>query len=118
MTEIQATITHDGVDYSAELGRIVQVSLGPETRGILSSYIMIDFIGSGQGFGGYDLRHGDACARWVNGVLHAMNVDDWAELRGKPVWVLRRNGPRGLIEGIKGLDGPVFLRKEMESEQP
>lgn len=57
---------------------------------ILTATIDLDYGGSGQGFGGYDLR--DKLADFVNHLLTTLEVDHWNHLKGLPVRVKRENG--------------------------
>jgi hypothetical protein len=53
-----------------------------EDHGILTSFVHLDYGGGGQGFGGYDLRHSDALAKWVQGLFRVFQIDDWSRLKG------------------------------------
>lgn len=65
---------------------IQHVSLGFEGHGILSSFITVNYGGSGQGFGGYAFG-GEYTDYWVRGVLKALEVEDWSKLNGTSVRV-------------------------------
>lgn len=71
--------------------------IGIEDHGIMTSMIDVDYGGSGQGFGGYDLR-GERMYQWVDGVTRAVGVERWDDLVGKVV----RVQTDGLIRGISG----------------
>lgn len=67
----------------------------------LSAWIMLDFGGSGQGFGGYMLyapegwaahnTGGDLTGHFIYRVLQIVGVDDWSKLVGKPVRVRKQS---------------------------
>lgn len=76
---------------------IKSTQLGPEGHGILSISLSLDYGGSIQGFGGYDLRSADSLARWVNGILEVVGVESWENLRGEHIRVRREDGWNGKI---------------------
>lgn len=99
-----------------EIGKIRSTHLGPEDHGIPTFMLDFDFGGSGQGFGGYDLRH------WgygpVGAILSAAGVARWEDLPGRVVTVLRGEA-RGAIIGLKPLPfekGKGFLMVNGEIE--
>jgi hypothetical protein len=80
---------------------------------ILTSFVHLDYGGSGQGYGGYTLgglpgsaagAHGDCgniAAEWITGIMRAADVEDWKSLPGKSVRVrLSEAGLGGQIEAI------------------
>lgn len=52
-------------------------------RGILTSMLDLKFGGGGQGFGGYNLSNGNSCAKFIRGILNALEVEKWEDLKGK-----------------------------------
>lgn len=58
-------------------------------RGLLTSWITVEWSGGGQGFGGYHLGGPEQPAPhagiWIHGVLRAAGVEAWSELVGKVV---------------------------------
>ena len=74
---------------TAELGRITNTKLGYD-HGFLNFWIMFDFGGSGQGFGGYVLG-GAGTDSAIRGILDAVGVESWEELIDKPCWVYRND---------------------------
>lgn len=79
---------------------ITGASLSNADHGILSSFISLDYGGSGQGFGGYALfspdwegserRVGDRlnyAGHWIWRVLEIADVKDWKDLAGRTVRV-------------------------------
>lgn len=118
---VETRITHNGTTYVAELGAIEHASLGFEDHGFLSSFIHLDFAGSGQGFGGLVLgKQGNESAtflteKWVRSILRVAGVDDWGKLQGATVYALRTKS-FGTIEGLASRDGRrVFLSEEISS---
>ena len=94
-----------------ELGRIEEAILEIEDHGVLTFWLMFDFGGSGQGFGGYTLdawnptehkREGTACGTdMILRILHAVGVTDWNDLEGKEMWVERDENHIIAIEAPK-----------------
>ena len=114
-------------EYERELGKIVETYLGVEDHGILTATLGIDFGGAQQGIGGYFLdaydatresRHGTAEGmEFVRRLLKACGVEQWEKLRGRTVYVLRKQGEGrwGAIVGIENLpteSGERFLFEE------
>jgi len=74
---------------------IKNASLGIEDHGFLSSWLSLDYGGSGQGFGGYVLSScgknsenlGDYCGLFIKRVLQIAGVNKWDELKGKTIRV-------------------------------
>lgn len=92
----------------------------------LSSWLMLDYGGSHQGFGGYVLggtpdaaagRHAEQtnlAAAWLVGCLRAGDVEDFKALVGKSIRVRRKPGWGGDIIGIGHItkDDRWFFPKE------
>lgn len=71
--------------------------IGQEDHGILTCYVMLDYGGSGQGFGGYALdtavkdaegkflrREGTAFGmQFIQNILDTIGVEKWEDLKGK-----------------------------------
>lgn len=103
--------------YLEEIGKIERTFLGVEDHGILTGQLFFTFGSSAQGTPAYffddanpsgnysDPRVGlPRCAEWVRGVLEACGVDEWSQLKGKVMIVLRDSQDRyGPIVGIKPL---------------
>ena len=70
-------------------------SLMIEDHGILSSFLTLDYGGSGQGFGGYFLYSPSAWKEQDKGwtghfiwrVLETVGVEDWSQLKGEVIRV-------------------------------
>ena len=63
---------------------IKNVKLGFEDHGILTAYITLDYGSLNQAFGGYGL--GGPCASvFIQQVLETVGVDNWEDLKGKPI---------------------------------
>lgn len=82
---------------------ITSTSLG-FGHGGFSSYLQLDYGGSGQAFGGYCLwnlnredKNGTWGASYIEGVLNAVGVDTWEELAGQHV---RVDAEHGKVHGI------------------
>lgn len=62
--------------------KILSTFLGFEDHGILTAFVMLDYGGTVQGFGGWGLG-GKGCAHFVKRVLGVVGVQKWEELPGK-----------------------------------
>jgi len=79
--------------------KIESTNLGIEDHGILTYYLMLDFGGSGQGFGGWCLddvgkdKHKDRrvghkiCADHLLKIFETLEVSSWEKLVGTPLRV-------------------------------
>jgi hypothetical protein len=66
---------------------IENTSLGFEGHGIMTCWLHLGYGGSGQGFGGYDLRDGKYLAKHIERILQIVGVEKWEDLRGKYIRV-------------------------------
>ncbi len=111
-------------NYNEELAKITRTSFGWEDHGILTAFIHVDYDSSSmQGIGGYCLddtrrdengdvlrnhnfvpkRQGTAYGlEWIMGVLEAVGVNNWEDLPGKFVWVIKEGSRYGKICGLRG----------------
>lgn len=71
---------------SMQNAKIERTTLGFEDHGILTAFLILDYGGAGQGFGGYSLK-GDAMSGFVEQVLNTVGVQAWEELPGKYIRV-------------------------------
>lgn len=79
--------------------KITSTALGPESHGIFSAYLHLDYGGAGQAFGGYALDSWDEAkkerigtaygAEFVRRVLATVGVEKWESLTGKHIRVKR-----------------------------
>lgn len=84
-------MSEDGIKNA----KITGTELGGTERGP-SFWVYVDYGGAGQGFGGYAL--GGAFTHYViTGILSALDVESWEQLKGKPV---RVNVEGGTIKSI------------------
>ncbi len=77
--------------------KIESTNLGTEDHGCMTFYLMLDYGGAGQGFGGYVLDEFDKEAKTRRGtaygteairrVLETVGVSRWEKLPGTPVRV-------------------------------
>lgn len=74
---------------------IEKVSLSKADHGLLSGWVYLDYGGSGQGFGGYNLYvpkrklkdAGNYAGHFIWRVLEIVGVERWEDLQGKPIRV-------------------------------
>jgi hypothetical protein len=79
---------------------IESTSLGLEDHSIMTAWLHLTWDGAGQGFGGFCLKS-DAMYVFVNGVIEAVGVDNWEDLKGKYIRIHRTDaGFGGKIDGI------------------
>lgn len=114
-----------------KVGKITSTQLGFEDHGIMTCFLMFDFGGTGQGFGGYGLDDYDKAEEkrigvaagmdMVMGIINACGISNWEEIEGKTMYALyeddkRRQQP---IIGIRALpfeQGGTFLIKEWQQK--
>ena len=99
------------------LGKVASVDLFIEDHGLLTLYVMLDFGGSTQGFGGFaldewskedDRRVGTAAGLdLVLQLLALFGVNRLDEIKGRTVYALR-DDKDGWNDPIAGLELPAF----------
>ena len=67
--------------------KIVSTFLGYEGHGILSCYLTLDYGGSGQSFGGYELKYPAYGIDFIDKILKTVGVESWEDLAGKCIRV-------------------------------
>lgn len=82
--------------------RIKEVRMSNEDHGVLSPWLMLEYDGGGQGFGGYcvynpNFPDQDITGRFIWRCLEVVGVYEWSELRGRPIRVDVRGG---IVRGI------------------
>lgn len=90
-------------DLTPILARIASTFLGTEDHGIFTATLQLDYGHTGQGAGSYDLRHGDAAAKFVQGVCRVLAVDSWEKVPGHQVYALVDNDGHGMVRGLRSL---------------
>lgn len=126
--------------WDIEIAKAKSTMLGVEDHGILTCFVHMDMGGSGQGAGGYSLdgniKHtifrgkydaGEG-ADWgrvglsygmefVRRMILAFGVDNWEDIPGRTVFVLRDKGAGfGTIKGIRPLPtegGKEFIFEDL-----
>ena len=105
-----------------ELGIIRSTQLGIEDHGIMTFFLHFDFGGTCQGFGGYTLddrpekrevgshRRGTAFGcEVIRRILEAVGVDNWEELVGNEMWVIREDDKHNAM--IRGIEAPKYRKR-------
>ena len=99
-------------DYYVCNAKITDTKLGClNDRGIFTFWIMLDYGSTGQGFGGICLDnynkqtqqryHSNLTGEIISGILVALELDSWEDLKGKYVRVQRTDeGLNGTVVGI------------------
>ena len=93
--------------------------------GLLTSWIMLDYGGSGQGFGGYalylpkDYRHHQKdsfyAGHFIWRVMEVAEVNEWSQLKGRTIRVkLDSDGLSGKIEAIGHIVKDVWFNPSIE----
>jgi hypothetical protein len=67
--------------------KIENTYLGYEGHGILTCYLALSYGGSGQSFGGYELKHPAYGINFIDKILKTIGVDSWEQLSGKMIRV-------------------------------
>ena len=90
--------------------RISDAYIRLDRNEFLTAWLMLDFGGSTQGFGGYafdtydkeeDLRIGTAWGcEYIRRILTTLGVSDWDKLNGLAVRVKKEDGYQGKIVGV------------------
>lgn len=82
---------------------IERATLSTADHGILSPNLSLNYGGSGQGFGGFCLYSprrrdlGNFAGLWIWRVLEVAGVEEWSNLKGRPV---RARIERGFVTAI------------------
>lgn len=101
--------------------RIDSTMLGYEDHGILTTFLMLDYGGSVQGFGGYSLGNTKsdsvACSYQIRRILETVGVDKWEELIDKNIRVRRSRSFNGKILEIGHLLEDKWYNPELEFEK-
>jgi hypothetical protein len=93
-------------ELTEKLARVESTWLGTEDHGIFTAVLQLDYGTAQQGAGSYDLRHSDAAARFIAGVLSVAKVESWEKVPGTTLYALIDNGGAGLVRGLRSL--PFF----------
>lgn len=74
---------------------IKKTMLGYEGHGIFTAFLIMDYGGIGQGFGGWAIK--ECASQFILGVLDCLELETWEEIPGKHCRVAIE---KGLIQGI------------------
>ena len=95
--------------------------LGYEDHGMLTAFLMLDYGGSHQGFGGYSLGgqkwDSVACGYQLRRILETVGVETWQELVGKHVRVRRSRSFNGKTLEIGHLLEDKWYNPKLEFEK-
>jgi hypothetical protein len=100
---------------------IISATINNEDHGLLSAWVHLNYGGSGQGFGGYNLyapkSQGEGpnlCGLFIWRVLEVVGVGKWEDLKGKTIRVSATNGGVDAIGHIVE-DKWFWPKKEFEA---
>lgn len=107
--------------------RIKSTMIGYEDHGIMTAYLMLEYDGCGQGFGGYGLDEpgldgGDRmptiyCGAFIQEVLKAVGVSKWEDLPGKIIRVKKKDKWNGSILAVGNvIEDKWFYPENMKEE--
>ena len=106
---------------------ITSVSITNDDHGLLSAWLMLDYGGSGQGFGGYALylpnsfiHHKDGgayCGHFIWRCMEIGNVSEWSQLVGKTIRVRKEKDSWGAIKAIGHIIKDDWFDVSAEFEQ-
>lgn len=102
------------------IGKITSTLFGyEEGHGILTAELTMDYGGSGQTIGRYNLdsKTGFGIA-FVKGILAACGVERWEDVKGRTIFVIQ-DSPEGAAIGIENLPtekGRRFIFEELAEE--
>lgn len=119
-------ITHKGVSYVGQVGRIESTYLGWEDHGIVTAYLGVNLDdGSFRQVGGYCLANYNADTNEQEGtafgldhvmaIMKAINVRSWEEVKGKSITLLLEDsGWNSKVMGITGIhnDDNILIFEE------
>lgn len=101
------------------IAKVKDTFLGYEDHGILTIMLSVDYGGSAQGVGLYDLGSDSRDAkpgewdRWIKGVLSACGVSQWEKIKGRTIMVLIEGGLPQAIGPLPTEYGkPFWFKKE------
>jgi hypothetical protein len=123
MSSDPVRMTVNDREMFGRVARVESVTLGTEGHGILTVWLMLDYGGSGQGFGGYALdewhepwgrRRGTAYGTdYLLRLLAAFGVDSLDKIKGRYCYALTDDdGWNSTLRGIAPMpmdDGKPFL---------
>lgn len=125
MGQRELIITYNGKEYVGHVATISRTTLGEEDHGILTTYLMTEWSGGGQGFGGYALDEYDKELKkriptaygldFIVKVMWAVGVREWESLKGQKVIILHDAEDRyGSIKGLAHITNEdcVFIANE------
>lgn len=104
---------------------ITSAEISNDDHGLLTAWIMLDYGGSGQGFGGFalylpkDFKHHAKdtfyAGHFIWRVMEVAEVSKWSQLKGKTVRVqLDNEGLGGKIEAIGHIVKDNFFNPSLE----
>ena len=67
--------------------KITKADIFIEDHNILTYCLTLDYGGSGQGFGMYDLQYKEGAKHHIRGILEALKTYNWSDLVGKNIRV-------------------------------
>lgn len=103
-----------------EITKITDTNLGYEEHGIFSANLTLDYGGSGQSAGGYNLGNPEVGfgAAFIKGILGACGVQSWEQVKGRTVLAIK-DDRMGRVLGLENLPtepGKRFMFADLVAE--
>lgn len=97
------TLTHDGVDYEAQIMTVRSTRLGNEDHGIWTFALDLNGSGHAVAAGGYPLMNAHGM-HLLKKVVETVGARSWEDLAGKRLLALFPKNDSGLIAGIAHIE--------------
>jgi len=101
--------------------KITNVELSNDDHGVLSGWVYLDYGGSGQGFGGYNLYNPNykktdknIAGHFIWRVMEIVGVHKWSDLKGKNI---RVQCDMSHVEAIGNIIEDIWFYPQKEFEE-
>ena len=89
--------------------KIIKTFLGKEDHGIPTCYLQLDYDGSSQSFGGWDLRFPAYGIDFIMSILKTLEIESWEKLNGV---FCRVDAGKGKVFGIGNIVKDIWFYPE------